>query len=104
MAADASRGIPAALRDQTRWLGADKDKDRAVDEAVKRLLSAPLTLEGAAEVALVSMIEMGGMFTIVKVRPKGQLQDEWYQHPKGEVADVASPADIAADGIVIGKV
>lgn len=50
-----------------------------------------------------SMIEMGGMFTIVKVRPKGQLQDEWYQHPKGEVADVASAADLAVDGIVVAK-
>jgi hypothetical protein len=48
-----------------------------------------------------SMIEMGGMFTVVKVRPPGQLADEWYQHPTGTVADVARAADLAADGIVI---
>ncbi len=46
-----------------------------------------------------SVIEMGGMFTIVKVRPPGQLSDEWYQHPPGTVADVASDSDLAADGI-----
>ncbi|MGE4169120.1 MAG: multicopper oxidase domain-containing protein [Candidatus Margulisiibacteriota bacterium] len=32
-------------------------------------------------------IGMGGMFTILKVRDKGHLQDVWYQHPKGTVAE-----------------
>ncbi len=49
-----------------------------------------------------SMIEMGGMFTVVKVRPKGQLGDEWYKHPKGEVANVADAAELAKDGVVVG--
>jgi FtsP/CotA-like multicopper oxidase with cupredoxin domain len=48
-----------------------------------------------------SMIEMGGMFTVVKVRPPAQLDDEWYQHPKGTVADLATAADLAADGVVV---
>jgi cobalt-zinc-cadmium efflux system outer membrane protein len=53
MADDAARGMPEALRQPVRWLGADADKDRAVDDAVKALLAEPLTLEGAAEIALV---------------------------------------------------
>lgn len=48
-----------------------------------------------------SVIEMGGMFTIIKVRPPGQLDDEWYAHPKGTVADTADARDLAADGIVL---
>jgi FtsP/CotA-like multicopper oxidase with cupredoxin domain len=50
-----------------------------------------------------SMIEMGGMFTVVKVRPTGRLDDEWYKHPAGEVADVANAADLAADGVILPK-
>jgi hypothetical protein len=46
-------------------------------------------------------IDMGGMFTIVKVRK--QLTEksaaEWYVHPAGTVADEATAADIARDGI-----
>ena len=46
-------------------------------------------------------IDMGGMFTIIKVRTKPELEDGsgWYQHPKGTVADVADPARAKADGI-----
>jgi manganese oxidase len=46
-----------------------------------------------------SVIEMGGMFTVIKVRAPGHLDDEWYAHPPGTVADVAAAADLAADGI-----
>jgi hypothetical protein len=46
-------------------------------------------------------IEMGGMFTMLKVRD--QLTEAtaqgWYQHPPGTVASEASSADLAADGI-----
>jgi FtsP/CotA-like multicopper oxidase with cupredoxin domain len=46
-------------------------------------------------------IDMGGMFTIVKVRKR--LTDEtaraWFEHPKGTVADEASAEDLARDGI-----
>ena len=35
-------------------------------------------------------LEMGGMFTVVKVRPDGKAGDYrdpgWYRHPKGSVA------------------
>ncbi len=44
---------------------------------------------------------MGGMFTIVKVRDKLTAENaaDWYAHPKGTVADEASDAEMAADGV-----
>lgn len=46
-------------------------------------------------------IDMGGMFTVVKVRDKLTADNAagWYQHPEGSVATVASAADLARDGI-----
>jgi FtsP/CotA-like multicopper oxidase with cupredoxin domain len=47
-------------------------------------------------------IDMGGMFTIVKVRerlPAGDRDPGWYAHPKGTIAEPASDADLARDGI-----
>ena len=48
-------------------------------------------------------IDMGGMFTIVKVRNKltAETASAWFEHPKGTVADEASAADLARDGIKI---
>jgi hypothetical protein len=46
-------------------------------------------------------IDMGGMFTIVKVRNHLTAANAagWYEHPAGSVADVASDADLARDNI-----
>jgi FtsP/CotA-like multicopper oxidase with cupredoxin domain len=46
-------------------------------------------------------IDMGGMFTLLKVRARPDQEDGtgWYQHPKGTVAELAPPARLAADGI-----
>ena len=47
-------------------------------------------------------ITMGGMFTLLKVRESVASYDVdpgWYRHPPGTVADVASAADLARDGI-----
>ncbi|MDP1829769.1 MAG: copper oxidase [Archangium sp.] len=46
-------------------------------------------------------IDMGGMFTILKVRERPEREDGtgWYQHPKGTVAELAPAARLAADGI-----
>jgi FtsP/CotA-like multicopper oxidase with cupredoxin domain len=46
-------------------------------------------------------IEMGGMFTVLKVRDKLTAENAagWYTHPEGTVATVATDADLAADGI-----
>ena len=50
-------------------------------------------------------IDMGGMFTVLKVRddPARADADAWYVHPKGTVAGPASPAQMAADGIDASK-
>jgi FtsP/CotA-like multicopper oxidase with cupredoxin domain len=46
-------------------------------------------------------INMGGMFTILKVRDDAKGYDDpgWYHHPEGTVAREASEAERAADGI-----
>ncbi len=46
-------------------------------------------------------IDMGGMFTIVKVRKQltAETAARWYDHPKGSVAGEASPDDLTRDGI-----
>lgn len=50
-----------------------------------------------------SSIDMGGMFTVLKVRerPNEADADGWYQHPKGTVADIAPADRLAADGISV---
>ncbi|MDP3220905.1 MAG: copper oxidase [Deltaproteobacteria bacterium] len=48
-----------------------------------------------------SYIDMGGMFTVVKVRENPQRADAagWYQHPRGTVAGAAGADRLSADGI-----
>jgi FtsP/CotA-like multicopper oxidase with cupredoxin domain len=50
-----------------------------------------------------STIEMGGMFTVLKVRDDPETADPsgWYVHPKGTVAELADPTRMQADGIVV---
>jgi hypothetical protein len=46
-------------------------------------------------------ITMGGMFTILKVRPDLASYDDpgWYKHPPGTLASLASADDLKRDGI-----
>ena len=48
-------------------------------------------------------IDMGGMFTIVKIREHLTPASAagWYVHPKGTVAEEATPADLARDHIKV---
>lgn len=49
-------------------------------------------------------IDMGGMFTILKVRDKpeaSQGKDTWFEHPQGSVSVRADEAKMKADGIVV---
>jgi manganese oxidase len=48
-----------------------------------------------------SSIDMGGMFTILKVREHvdGTTDPGWFEHPAGTVAGPADSAELAADGI-----
>ena len=48
------------------------------------------------------VIDMGGMFTILKVRDKLAGDPGWYKAPKDTVAAEASAADLARDGISPG--
>ena len=47
------------------------------------------------------MIDMGGMFTVFKVRDGITSYDDpgWYDHPHGTVAELAKPDEMRADGI-----
>jgi manganese oxidase len=49
-------------------------------------------------------IDMGGMFTVLKVRDDLSKADAqgWYTYPAGSVAGPADPARLAADGIELG--
>jgi hypothetical protein len=46
-------------------------------------------------------IDMGGMFTVLKVRENPETADPngYYEHPAGSVADVASAGELASDGV-----
>ena len=46
-------------------------------------------------------VDMGGMFTLLKVRQRPEEEDGtgWYVHPEGTVAESASPERMSADGI-----
>jgi hypothetical protein len=48
-----------------------------------------------------SYIDMGGMFTILKVRddPTSKDAEGWYRHPEGTVAGPADAARMKRDGI-----
>lgn len=45
-------------------------------------------------------IDMGGMMTVVKVRPEPEAADPngWWEHPSGSVAKEADPGRVRADG------
>jgi hypothetical protein len=53
-----------------------------------------------------SYIDMGGMFTLLKVRAPGTTLDpaSWYEHPPNTIAGRAHPSQLAADGIDVSAV
>jgi FtsP/CotA-like multicopper oxidase with cupredoxin domain len=99
-------------------IGADAKR---IDDRVRALVPSYMTMghDGMAGMAEMGMpvppnsipmvggagpfglIDMGGMFTILKVRQHPEQEDGsgWYQHPKGTVALVASPERLRSDGI-----
>jgi manganese oxidase len=96
------------------------------DEKVQSLLPAYMTMgnTGMGEMAEMGMavpknsipmvggkgpfgyIDMGGMFTIVKVRKDITSYDDpgWYKHPAGTVADTATADDLRRDGIEVAAI
>jgi len=101
-------------------LGADT---RRLDERMRRLLPGYMTMGqrgmgnmGEMEMPIpenslpmkgakgpFSYIDMGGMFTILKVREDADSADPngYYPHPPGSVAGAADAAKLAADGVVV---
>jgi FtsP/CotA-like multicopper oxidase with cupredoxin domain len=99
-------------------VGADA---RRLDERIQRLVPGYMTMghDGMGAMAEMGMpapansipmvggpgpfgpIDMGGMFTLLKVREQPGREDGsgWHQHPRGTVADVASPERLRADGV-----
>jgi FtsP/CotA-like multicopper oxidase with cupredoxin domain len=91
-----------------------------VDRALQRVLPDAMTMgaNGMGDMAEMEMpaptnsvpmrgapgpfgtIDMGGMFTIVKIRgPHDTGADGWYRHPEGTVAREATETELRADGI-----
>lgn len=60
-----------------------------------------LPMKGAA--GPFGYIDMGGMFTILKVRDKPEPGNAWFTHPQGTVAGPADEAKMRADGITLPK-
>ena len=101
-------------------IGADT---RQLDERMRRILPGYMTMGqngmgGMGEMAMpipenslpmrgakgpFSYIDMGGMFTVLKVRDNPESVDPngYFEHPAGTVAGVADTAKLAADGIVV---
>jgi len=101
-------------------IGADT---RRLDERMRRVLPGYMTMGqngmgGMGEMAMpipenslpmrgakgpFSYIDMGGMFTVLKVRDNPDAADPnaYFEHPAGTVAGIADTAKLAADGIVV---
>jgi hypothetical protein len=106
--------------DVPNLIGADV---RGLDPAIGRLAPGYMTMghDGMGSMSEMSMplpkntiamvptpgpfgpIDMGGMFTLLKVRDRltGTGDPGWYEHPAGTVASEASDADLRRDGIAI---
>lgn len=107
--------------DLPNMIGVDKT---GLDERIQPLLPAYMTMGeqgmgGMGEMGMpvprnsipmmgqkgpFSYIDMGGMFTILKVRDDLTNYDDpgWYVHPAGTVAEAATAAELARDGIDVG--
>lgn len=100
-------------------------KPSALDHSVRPLLPRYMTMgeNGMGEMGEMGMpvpknsipmggakgphgyISMGGMFTLLKVRDglTSYADPGWYQNPPGEMASIASAAELARDGITLGE-
>lgn len=103
-------------------IGADTSK---LDRRMRRLVPGYMTMgtEGMGGMGEMSMpvpenslpmrgaqgpfsyIDMGGMFTVLKVREDPDAADPngWFVHPKGTVAHRADPAQMTRDGVVFAR-
>jgi FtsP/CotA-like multicopper oxidase with cupredoxin domain len=91
-----SRVLPAYMTMGTKGMG-------NMGEMEMPIPPNSLPMRGAA--GPFGYIDMGGMFTILKVRedPKKADPAGWYRHPEGTLAGPADPARLAADGVAVGE-
>jgi manganese oxidase len=87
-----SRVLPAYMSMGTRGMGNMAEMDMPIPKNSLPMRGAPGPF---------SYIDMGGMFTVLKVREDPDTADPsgWYQHPAGSVAGPADPERMKADGI-----
>ncbi len=100
-------------------------KTDGLDPKVRKLLPDYMTMgdTGMGEMGAMSMgapknsipmvggagpfgyIDMGGMFTVFKVRRTIKSYDDpgWYDHPKGTVAQSATAEELSRDGVEVSK-
>jgi hypothetical protein len=86
------RAVPGAMVMGTRGMGGMGDMEMPLPPNSTPMRSTPGPF---------SSIDMGGMFTVLKVRERPTEADEhgWYAHPEGTVAGPADPARMRDDGI-----
>ena len=103
----------------TNLIGADTE---AIDRPMSRILPAYMTMGARGMGGMGDMqmdippnslpmkggpgpfgsVDMGGMFTVLKVRQDPRVDPEgWYVHPAGTLPEAADPARMAADGIAL---
>ena len=82
-------------------MGRNGMSEHGMHRAMGMLEGPPNTLPMATGEGPSGPLEMGGMFTVLKVRDDPDKADPngWYEHPKGTVAGRATAAQLAADGI-----
>jgi manganese oxidase len=87
-----SRVLPAYMSMGTRGMGGMGEMQMPVPDNSLPMRGAPGPF---------GYIDMGGMFTILKVRDEPDKADPagWYTYPPGGVAKLADPARMRADGI-----
>jgi len=77
--------------------------DRGMGEMAEMQMEQPRnSISMVGGVGPHGIIDMGGMFTILKVRdklPAGGGDPGWYQAPAGTIATEATPAELVRDGI-----
>jgi hypothetical protein len=87
-----ARVLPAYMSMGTRGMGGMGEMGMTIPPNALPMRGAPGPF---------GYIDMGGMFTILKVREDPASADAagWYAHPRGTVATRAEPAQLEADGI-----
>ena len=96
-----TRALDAALEPRRPRLHDDGHDRHGRDGEMRDADAAEQPSRCAAATGPFGDIDMGGMFTVLKVRddPGSADAEGWFRHPEGTVAGPADAARLAADGI-----